>query len=228
MPSPYGRQRPTTTVASPSIPPRNSRSSRDLPIPAGPATVTSTHLRRSTARRKRARSDRSSARRPTSGTPAPAAKRPPAGASPVTCHTRSGRRLPASAAGPWARRRAALPTSLRVWGPIRMPLAGAADCRRAAVLTASPATSPCPPPASPVATSPVLTPIRRSMPTPRSRTRSTFSSAIASRISQAARTARRASSSCSTGTPNTAMTASPMYFSTVPPCRSRGPRMAAK
>ena len=32
--------------------------------------------------------------------------------------------------------------------------------------------------------------------------------------------ARSASSSCTTGTPNTAITASPMNFSTVPPCRS--------
>jgi hypothetical protein len=43
----------------------------------------------------------------------------------------------------------------------------------------------------------------------------------AARISQAARTARRASSSCATGTPETAITASPTNFSTVPPCRSR-------
>jgi hypothetical protein len=40
------------------------------------------------------------------------------------------------------------------------------------------------------------------------------------RSSAAARTARRASSSCTVGTPKTAITASPMNFSTVPPCRS--------
>ena len=42
----------------------------------------------------------------------------------------------------------------------------------------------------------------------------------------AARTARSASSSCATGTPNTAITASPMNFSTVPPYASahRGER----
>jgi class 3 adenylate cyclase len=38
------------------------------------------------------------------------------------------------------------------------------------------------------------------------------------------RTARSASSSCATGAPNTAITASPMNFSTVPPCRSSSPR----
>ena len=41
-----------------------------------------------------------------------------------------------------------------------------------------------------------------------------------SRISSAARTARSASSSCTAGTPKTATIASPMNFSTVPPCRS--------
>ncbi len=42
----------------------------------------------------------------------------------------------------------------------------------------------------------------------------------ASRISIAARQARNASSSCTRGMPNTAITASPMNFSTVPPCDS--------
>ena len=45
-------------------------------------------------------------------------------------------------------------------------------------------------------------------------------SAIAARISDAARTARNASSSCETGIPKTAITASPTNFSTDPPCRS--------
>ena len=47
-------------------------------------------------------------------------------------------------------------------------------------------------------------------------------------MSAAARAARSASSSCSTGMPNTAMTASPMYFSTVPPCRSIAARIVSK
>ena len=45
-----------------------------------------------------------------------------------------------------------------------------------------------------------------------------------SRISTAARTARSGSSSCVTGAPKTAMTASPMNFSTVPPNRSSSER----
>jgi hypothetical protein len=49
---------------------------------------------------------------------------------------------------------------------------------------------------------------------------STRSSGSAARISDAARNARSASSSCAAGTPNTAITASPMNFSTVPPWRS--------
>ena len=61
-----------------------------------------------------------------------------------------------------------------------------------------------------------LRPIRPSIP----------SSRIASRISTAARTARRASSSCTAGNPNTAITASPMNFSTTPPWRSTSPASA--
>ena len=39
MPSPYGRQRPSRIVASPSARSRNSRTRRDLPIPAVPRMV---------------------------------------------------------------------------------------------------------------------------------------------------------------------------------------------
>src|SRR5580658_1308498 len=51
---------------------------------------------------------------------------------------------------------------------------------------------------------------------------------MASRNPMAARTARSASSSWRTGTPKTAMTASPMNFSTVPPCCSITFRAASK
>ena len=44
----------------------------------------------------------------------------------------------------------------------------------------------------------------------------------------AARTARSASSSCETGIPKTAMTASPTNFSTVPPWRSMIARRSSK
>jgi hypothetical protein len=55
--------------------------------------------------------------------------------------------------------------------------------------------------------SPVLTAIRTSK----------SPSTAASRIASAARTARSGSSSCATGAPKSAITASPMNFSTVPP-----------
>jgi hypothetical protein len=65
--------------------------------------------------------------------------------------------------------------------------------------------------------SPVLTPIRTWSSSAGS---ASFSSAIASWMASAARTARSGSSSWETGAPNTATTASPMNFSTVPPNRS--------
>ena len=70
--------------------------------------------------------------------------------------------------------------------------------------------------------SPVLTPIRTWK-------LAVLASAV-SRIASAARTARSGSSSCATGAPKTAITASPMNFSTVPPKRSssaRTPRVVA-
>src|SRR4029077_10018467 len=81
---------------------------------------------------------------------------------------------------------------------------------------------------SPATTSPVLTPIRAARDTPWSRSSSLLSATSASRISPPARTARRASSSWTFGTPKTAITASPMNFSTVPPCRSRAARISSK
>ena len=102
-----------------------------------------------------------------------------------------------------------------VSAPIRISPGCAACSSRAATLTASPVASRS---AVPVTTSPVLTPIRAWTP----------SSGSASRISTAARQARRASSSCTWGTPNTAITASPMNFSTVPPCDSTIPFIRSK
>jgi hypothetical protein len=81
-----------------------------------------------------------------------------------------------------------------------------------AVLTRSPVTMPCP--SAPIATaaSPVCTPARACS--------EGSSVGIAATSSSAARTARSASSSFATGAPQTAITASPMNFSTVPPYRS--------
>ena len=99
-----------------------------------------------------------------------------------------------------------------------MPFVGAAVCRRAAVLTTSPDAMPSPASGrAPSATraSPVVIPMRTS---------SSPASAKVSRMESAARTARSGSSSCATGAPNTAITASPMNFSTVPPNRSSSER----
>ena len=107
------------------------------------------------------------------------------------------------------------------------PSTGAAPCRRDAVFTTSPVTIPSPSSGrAPSATtaSPVLIPTRTCNAEAGS---ASFSSPIASRIRSPARTARSASSSCATGAPNTAITASPMNFSTVPPYRSISSRNRA-
>ena len=54
------------------------------------------------------------------------------------------------------------------------------------------------------------------------------SASTRSTISSAERTARSASSSCATGVPHTAITASPMNFSTVPPWRCTASEAASK
>ena len=54
-----------------------------------------------------------------------------------------------------------------------------------------------------------------------------FSRSTAFCMSSAARTARSASSSCARGRPKTAITASPMNFSTVPPWRSTAIRISS-
>ncbi len=82
------------------------------------------------------------------------------------------------------------------------------------MFTRSPATIPSPTAARFTAASPVNTPARAlssGAPT------SSPSADTAATRSNAARTARSASSSCATGVPHTAITASPMNFSTVPP-----------
>src|SRR5215212_7688283 len=71
--------------------------------------------------------------------------------------------------------------------------------------------------AAPTTTSPMLIPMRTW----------SCSRSTAARISGAARAARRASSSCACGIPNTAIAASPMNFSTVPPC-ARGSSAARR
>jgi hypothetical protein len=76
---------------------------------------------------------------------------------------------------------------------------GAADCKRAAVFTASPNISPSNPPVTRLAnTSPVFTPTRTANSSDES---AAFNSSTASTIARPALTARSASSSCASGTP---------------------------
>ena len=70
-------------------------------------------------------------------------------------------------------------------------------------------------PTAPASTSPVFTPTRRA--NGLSMALHSLISSIAACMASAARTARSASSSCATGAPNSAITLSPMYLSTVPP-----------
>jgi hypothetical protein len=107
---------------------------------------------------------------------------------------------------------------------------GSAACSiRAAALTASPVASASPGRGAVTAmTEPVLMPMRSSSATPYRSPISSFSSPSRLRMRRAARSARAGSSSCTCGTPNAAMTASPMNFSTVPPSASISARMAAK
>ena len=88
---------------------------------------------------------------------------------------------------------------------------GCAACsRRAATFTASPVANELPSRGRPITTSPELMPILRASRPPKSSTsRSCIQSATCA--------ARSAWSSWAAGAPNTATTASPMNFSTVPP-----------
>jgi hypothetical protein len=105
----------------------------------------------------------------------------------------------------------------QVASPTTTPLTGATPCSREAVLTTSPTTpSLSEPGARATSASPVLMPIRTAS---SSAGCAWFSSAIASSMRSAHRTARSGSSSWTAGTPNTAMTASPMSLSRVPPTR---------
>jgi len=70
----------------------------------------------------------------------------------------------------------------------------------------------------------VFTPIRTDS---ASELSAAFNSSIASSNANPARTARSGSSSCAAGAPNTAITASPMNFSTVPPNASMRSRVRA-
>ena len=128
------------------------------------------------------------------------------GRSATASQTVTGSRLPFNTTGWRSRNTTWSPASWVVIGPTSTSPGPAAFSRRAATLTVSPMTvEPTSPPSAVTMTSPVFTPIEKARSPP------------SSRMARAAATARSASSSSATGTPNTAMRASPRYLSTVPP-----------
>ena len=204
MPSPYGTQRPTRTVASSAASEASSCASLDFPIPAVPRIVSRCSVRsRSRAferlpelgelglaadERRLQRSDR----RPFAREVA----KPPGGA-----------RLGLDPARPWRVRERAARSPRRGGSPRRRRRPRARRPRSSVRRRPTPAPAP-----EPLArTSPVAIPTRVAEP------ESIASRVGASRISSAADAARNASSSWTRGTPKTAITALPRLLAIVPP-----------
>ncbi len=190
---------------------RNSQASRVLPMPAGPMTDTSRARPSRLVAWNRSLSRRSSSSRPTNGASSVSARfRPPTlGDDPERPPGRDRAVLPLRICSPACSKTIALlGGALGRLADEDRARAAATDWSRLAVLTRSPATMPWFVAPIVTAASPVRTPARAWMPGPRVWTASTSS--------RAARTARSASSSWAVGAPQTAITASPMNFSTVP------------
>ena len=129
-------------------------------------------------------------------------------------NSRDGSVRPRSRCSPACSYAIAAEVSERVVSSTQTSPGAAIAWTREAVLTASPATIPSPVAPTDTATSPVTIPTRIA----RSGTPTSSPSAVTvASSSRPARTARSASSPRATGTPHTAITASPMNFSTTPP-----------
>ena len=149
-------------------------------------------------------------------------------ASPSTSQAASGREMPLTLTSPSDVNRNRSRASTWVRPPTTMPPGGASASNRAAIFTGSPVTRASRSTPVAVTTSPVLMPMRMASSRPdRSRNRS-FRSSRRRCIARAVLMARSGSSSCATGAPNTATTASPMNFSTVPPYRPISSAIASK
>ena len=201
---------------------------RLLPMPGMPTSVTRCGVRAARTRCRAPVSPPSSCTRPTRGArPGPERSTPKRARGATASHAGTGRLLPFASTGSTSRYSITRSVARNVCSPTSTPPRGAAAWSRAQVLTGSPLTiaSPaCGRESSETSVSPVLMPTRTSSPSAAS---SSPSSATASTSANAARTARSGSSSCATGAPKTATTASPMNFSTVPPCRSSSWRARA-
>ena len=188
-------------------------------MPAGPNTVSNEHRRSDDTMSHMPRSAASSSPRPTIGT-SEKTRSPAATSGAIAIQAGTGSTLPFAVIGSVSRYSITVRVEEYVSCPTRTESTGALDCSRAAVLTTSPATIATPvsgrAPSSTIA-SPVLTAARICSSSSGS---ASSMSAIESRTAIAARTARSASSPYATGAPKTAITASPMNFSTVPPNRS--------
>ena len=206
-----GRARPTSTGTSSSTIAMSSSARRDLPMPGSPRTLTSTGCPVLVARCRLSRRIASSLERPTNGIVRRAERGvrvctgKPAMVSPSKPFAVAWRSSPYETA---------LVVSATVVSPASTSPGAAAVWRRAAAFTTGPVTRSCPAGPSPVAASP------DSMPTWTSsgvvRPSDSLSRRVRARIARPARTARSASSSCTVGSPNTAITASPMNFSARP------------
>ncbi len=190
---------------------RNSQARRVLPKPAGPIT----EIRRARPSRvvawNMSLNRRSSSSRPTKGASSVSRLfRPPTSATTRAARQAStGACLPLRCCSPAFSKAIAFEAARWVASPTRTVPGWATLWSRLAVLTRSPATMPWFVAPIVTAASPVSTPARAWICGPSVWTASTSSSP--------ARTARSASSSRATGAPQTAITASPMNFSTVPP-----------
>ena len=200
---------------------RNSSTRRDLPAPAEPRTVKSWQARSLAARAKALSRSAASRRRPTIGASSRRVRIGEREATATTRYAGIGSALPRSDSGSTGSATTASRTRRQVGSPISTVPGSAAAWSRAAVFMASPMRGV---PSPGTRTSPVVTPTLAV----NGKGEPAASSARRTWISIAARTARRASSSWATGSPKTAETASPMYFSTLPPWRSIAPRAAAK
>ena len=135
----------------------------------------------------------------------------------VASRTSTGSRLPFSTTGCRSRYTTRSPVSSAVSRPTSTSPGAAAFSRRAATLTVSPITVMSPSrPTDVTITGPLFTPMDKARSPP------------SWRMLNAAVTARSASSSCAWGTPKTAMSESPVYLSTIPPCSSTSSAMRRK
>jgi hypothetical protein len=178
----------------------NSCTRRDLPTPAGPSTTVRRPRRSPTARSRPPASRPSSRPRLTIGASRWRACPAASGRTPRSRKPATGSPLPFRANGATGSTVTASRTSCQVRSPMRTSPGAGARSRRAAPFTASPTTTSWPPTA-PTTTSPVFTPVRSASRTPSAASSSAFSPSRAWPSSPTARTARRASPSCSRGMP---------------------------